>query len=447
MKNYFFLKKKKYKFLNLIPIKEKNINQKNKKFLNKIKTDNVYKFTNYKLIKNIKKIKKTILTNQLDNISIENNKLEEYTCKSTEYNENIWKNDCIKAFKEKKKRYKNIYSELKELIMQSLSNELNTTLSKCSLDINTINYVTFNNSLSSIYLPLVDLSKKRGQVFFLQGKLALIGKSYNFLGNKKSKFVESKRSRKIYQSISFNYISKELYYNYIDSKNDNSFSDKNDKDERSNSKRLLNKNYSYQRIFGKKKNGNNEGKNSNMQMENKDNNISILKKGCFFDLPNKGNNGIGPYRKQFKKRTAVNNKYNRVAIKNTIAYYDFIKGMSEKDNTYSTLKNLIKEGKIFSFMDYFNNNSRIIDINMQDKDGNTFLILCVKEDLTQLVKNLLEKGINPNIQNNEGNTALHYALSAHNFKLADILRKYGASESCENKYGLTPWDCIGKAID
>ena len=98
-------------------------------------------------------------------------------------------------------------------------------------------------------------------------------------------------------------------------------------------------------------------------------------------------------------------------------------------------------------MDYFNNNSRIIDINMQDKDGNTFLILCVKEDLTQLVKNLLEKGINPNIQNNEGNTALHYALSAHNFKLADILRKYGASESCENKYGLTPWDCIGKAID
>ena len=32
-------------------------------------------------------------------------------------------------------------------------------------------------------------------------------------------------------------------------------------------------------------------------------------------------------------------------------------------------------------------------------------------------------------------------------EMADILRKYGALESCENKLGLTPWDSIGKAIE
>ena len=214
---FFFFKKKKYKFLNLIPIKEKEVGEKNKKFLNKIKTDNVYKFTNYKLTKNIKKIKKIILTNQMDNInetvSKEHNNLKECAHNSAQNLENTLKNYFIEAYKQKKKKYKNIYLDLKENITKCLLNELmRQSFNKCALDINIINFITFNNSLSSIYLPLGDLSKKRRHIFFLQGKLALIEKSFNFLENKKSKFVESKRSRKIFHNLSFHYISKELYY-------------------------------------------------------------------------------------------------------------------------------------------------------------------------------------------------------------------------------------------
>ena len=60
---------------------------------------------------------------------------------------------------------------------------------------------------------------------------------------------------------------------------------------------------------------------------------------------------------------------------------------------------------------------------------------------------MLEFGIDVNIQNNEGNTALHYALSSKHYNLADILKKHGAKEDCYNKLGMTPWDCVGKSIE
>ena len=56
-------------------------------------------------------------------------------------------------------------------------------------------------------------------------------------------------------------------------------------------------------------------------------------------------------------------------------------------------------------------------------------------------------GIDVNIQNNEGNSALHYALSGKNFDIADALKKFGAKEDLYNNKGMTPWDCIGKAIE
>ena len=67
--------------------------------------------------------------------------------------------------------------------------------------------------------------------------------------------------------------------------------------------------------------------------------------------------------------------------------------------------------------------------------------------MNNLSKMLIKKRININIQNKEGNTALHYALSSKNFDIADILRKSGAKENYVNKLGYTPWDCIGKNIE
>ena len=171
-------------------------------------------------------------------------------------------------------------------------------------------------------------------------------------------------------------------------------------------------------------------------------------------MPNK-NKDKNSFLTKIKRRGVVNqeNKFERLATKQSKTYYNLIHNINDLEeineiyNSLVVLKNLIKKGEVLLFMEYLNNNSRKIDINIQDEDGNTFLILSIKHSLNKLSKILLEKGINVNVQNNDGNTALHYALSGKNFYMADILRKYGANEDFVNKLGYTPWDCIGKNIE
>ena len=99
------------------------------------------------------------------------------------------------------------------------------------------------------------------------------------------------------------------------------------------------------------------------------------------------------------------------------------------------------------FIDYFNDVYKKIDINSRDGEGNTFLILSVKSGMNYISKILLEKGADVNIQNYEGNAALHFALSRKNFQLADLLKIHGAKEDLINKKGYNPWECLGKSIE
>ena len=53
--------------------------------------------------------------------------------------------------------------------------------------------------------------------------------------------------------------------------------------------------------------------------------------------------------------------------------------------------------------------SKILDLSYQDKMGNSYLHLAVMNKLEGVVKSLIEKGIYINMQNNDGNTPLHFA--------------------------------------
>ncbi|AAV50367.1 ankyrin containing protein [Acanthamoeba polyphaga mimivirus] len=76
------------------------------------------------------------------------------------------------------------------------------------------------------------------------------------------------------------------------------------------------------------------------------------------------------------------------------------------------------------------------NINYQNSIGETALIyLCRISFMSESVQFLLEKGANPNIQDNSGNTALHYAVKRHEFEMVEILLRYNASPEIINKKG------------
>ena len=68
--------------------------------------------------------------------------------------------------------------------------------------------------------------------------------------------------------------------------------------------------------------------------------------------------------------------------------------------------------------------------------------MAVKEGNYQITKFLCEEQADVNIQNVDGNTALHYAIGKQFYGVADILARHGAREDIRNNMGLTPWECI-----
>ena len=117
------------------------------------------------------------------------------------------------------------------------------------------------------------------------------------------------------------------------------------------------------------------------------------------------------------------------------------------EDVYFELIRFIMEGKNKAFEKLFEKKKKFIDINQELFDKNTLLILCVKEGNYFITKFLCEQGAEVNLQNNNGNTALHYALGKQFYTIADILTRHGAREDIKNKNGLIPWDCIENNIE
>ena len=107
----------------------------------------------------------------------------------------------------------------------------------------------------------------------------------------------------------------------------------------------------------------------------------------------------------------------------------------------------IYNGKYKIFTSYYNQNKKIIDINQILIEGNTLLLLAVKEGNYQITKFLCEEGADVNVQNADGNSALHYAIGKQFYSIADILTTHGAMEDLINLKGFTPWDCIEHNVE
>ena len=143
-------------------------------------------------------------------------------------------------------------------------------------------------------------------------------------------------------------------------------------------------------------------------------NYSILNKKNFFKI---------------KENSVINEKENEEEINNI-------------DEIYLKLIKLIIERKSKDFINYYEKNKELININEEILNGNSLLILSIKEGNYNIAKFLVEQGSEVNNQNHNGNTALHYAVVKHFYNIADLLTKYGAREDIKNNKGLTPWECV-----
>ena len=73
-----------------------------------------------------------------------------------------------------------------------------------------------------------------------------------------------------------------------------------------------------------------------------------------------------------------------------------------------------------------------VDINHTDKEGNTPLILAIKENNLAFVRLLIDKGANLDIQNKDRNTALMCAAHNGHLDIANRIEKlWDSVKSCK----------------
>ncbi|MDU8675358.1 stalk domain-containing protein [Paenibacillus polymyxa] len=84
-----------------------------------------------------------------------------------------------------------------------------------------------------------------------------------------------------------------------------------------------------------------------------------------------------------------------------------------------------------------------LTINSQDAaTGKSLLMYVVEKDDYATYQTIHKNALNPNLRDNEGNTALHYAvLTERNFYLGE-LKGMSADPSLKNKNGLRPVDLV-----
>ena len=86
-----------------------------------------------------------------------------------------------------------------------------------------------------------------------------------------------------------------------------------------------------------------------------------------------------------------------------------------------------------------------IDKNIRDDFGDTALHVAIFQKNVTIVKLLLDYGFDPNaIAASNGNTPLHNAVAANNLAAARLLIQYGANKNIKALNGQTPLDMARK---
>ena len=173
-------------------------------------------------------------------------------------------------------------------------------------------------------------------------------------------------------------------------------------------------------------------KSNKILLKNKILNTSEEKDNHFDNKKESNDNEVEPFLFQLNE-----NYYN---IKNKGQF--LLEHRKTVEDIYIGLSFLIVENNEKMFINKIKELKDNIDINHQFFEGNTFLIMAAREGNKNITYFLCQQRCEINIQNDKGNTALHYAIGNLFFDVVDILISFGANEEILNYNGLRPWDCI-----
>lgn len=80
------------------------------------------------------------------------------------------------------------------------------------------------------------------------------------------------------------------------------------------------------------------------------------------------------------------------------------------------------------------------DVNARDNHGNSLFILVCQQGNKKITKFLMRRHADMNLQNLNGNTALHYLIEYKHTDLADYIKSKGAIDTIQNAAGLTCYE-------
>ena len=135
------------------------------------------------------------------------------------------------------------------------------------------------------------------------------------------------------------------------------------------------------------------------------------------------------------KKKKTNNFINKNDLNNSM-----IKSFHNIDLLFFHIKNK----NYYGFKNIFEKYK--LNPDLADYNGNSLLILAVKNNCFQIANYLLNIGASINLPNRNNNTPLHFAFSLRNFEIADMLIRQGANETIKNKFGILPWDCLDNKL-
>ena len=135
------------------------------------------------------------------------------------------------------------------------------------------------------------------------------------------------------------------------------------------------------------------------------------------------------------KKKKTNNFINKNDLNNSM-----IKSFHNIDLLFFHIKNK----NYYGFKNMFEKYK--LNPDLADYNGNSLLILAVKNNCFQIANYLLNVGASVNFTNKNNNTPLHFAFTLKNFEIADMLIRQGANEKIQNKFGILPWECLDSKL-